>query len=456
LWWRRRVPVPVLGTMLAVAVAAAVVSRLDPAATGFGLVVPTALLGIVVPVYAVGRHDTHHPGLTWLAASGAGAGSAVALVVRFLQPADLTLDGASPELWPGGAAFVTVVSAAALTLLALPWWLAGLLVARHHARADRQDRVALRDVADRAVRAARGERARIAEGLRAQVLSHTAAMLATADPATDAAAISGANDDDAQSDGAGSVGAGIDGAGSGGPRGDGVASGGAGSRGVAADGAGSDGPRSDGAASDGAGGGGGAGSGGPRGDGVAWGGAGRGGSRSFGGRIDGAGNGGARGGTPDDERIGATLGHARAALTAMRGLLTVLRVSTTTAPRAAQPTLAGLAELCGAEVALEVHGAGEVPLEVQLCAFRVVEAVLPIGAAAGEGPALVRVEHGPDALRLRVRRLAGPVPRPVLAALRERVDAVGGSLATARPDAGRRNGGWQLDASLPVTEVVAS
>ncbi|WP_326999816.1 hypothetical protein OHA72_32365 [Dactylosporangium sp. NBC_01737] len=138
----------------------------------------------------------------------------------------------------------------------------------------------------------------------------------------------------------------------------------------------------------------------------------------------------------------------------MRELLTVLRVSAATAPRAAQPTLAGLAELCGAGVDLQVHGDGQVPLEVELCAFRVVEAVLPIGAALG-GPALVRIEHGPDMLRLCVQRLASPVPRPVLAALRERVDAVGGSLATRAGGAGHEHG-WQLDASLPMTEVVPS
>ncbi|MEV4516274.1 histidine kinase [Dactylosporangium sp. NPDC049525] len=344
LWWRRRAPVPVLAALLVVGVAAAVLSRVEPAATGFGVVVPLTLAGIVVPVYAAGRYDTRHPGLTWLAGIGAGAGAAVALVIRFVQPADLAGDGTSAQLWPAGAVFITAMTAGALSLLALPWWLAGFLVARHHARADRQDRVALRDVAERAVRAARDERARIAEGLRGQVLSHTSALLVAAgDP-----------------------------------------------------------------------------------------------------------EGGAPVGTPGDNRIATALGHARAALTAMRELLTVLRVSATTGPRAAQPTLAGLAELCGPEVALEVHGAGQVPLEVELCAFRVVEAVLPIGAAPG-GPALVRLEHGPDALRLCVRRLAGPVPRPVLAALRERVDAVGGSLATTRPGAG-----WQLDASLPVTEVVPS
>src|SRR5687767_7103433 len=133
--------------MLAVAVAAAVVCRAEPGASGFGLVVPVGLIGVVVPVYAAGRYSTRHPGLTWLAAVGAGAGAAVALVVRYLQPADLAGDGTPAQLWPVGAVLFTALCASGLSLLALPWWLAGLLVARHLARADRQDRVALRDVA---------------------------------------------------------------------------------------------------------------------------------------------------------------------------------------------------------------------------------------------------------------------------------------------------------------------
>ncbi|GAA3218962.1 sensor histidine kinase [Dactylosporangium siamense] len=330
LWWRRRAPVTVLAAMLAVGVAAAVLGRVEAAATGFGIVASVALAGVVVPVYAAGRYDPRHPGLTWLTAIGAGAGTAAALIIRFLPPGELAGAGNPVQLVPAGVAVLAAGSAAGLGLLALPWWLAGLLVAWQRARADRRDRVALRDVAERAVRAARDERARIAEGLRGRVLSHTSELLAAV--------------------------------------------------------------------------------------------AGR---------------------TPGENDITAALGHARAALAAMRELLTVLRAGTP-APRAAQPTLAGLADLCDGGVALEVHGAGPVPLEVELCAFRVVEAVLPIGAA------MVRIEHAPDALRLCVQRLAAPVPRPVLAALRERVDAVGGSLTTTRPV----GGGWQLDASLPMTEAV--
>ncbi|WP_326999815.1 histidine kinase [Dactylosporangium sp. NBC_01737] len=149
LWWRRRAPVAVLAALVAVGVAGAVLGRGGATPTCLGIVVPLALAGIVVPVYAVGRYDTRHPGLTWLAAVGAGAGAAVALTARFLQPADLAGDGTPAQLWPAGAVFVTAMSAGALSLLALPWWLAGFLVARHHARADRRDRVALRDVAER-------------------------------------------------------------------------------------------------------------------------------------------------------------------------------------------------------------------------------------------------------------------------------------------------------------------
>ncbi|MET7420162.1 ATP-binding protein [Dactylosporangium sp. NPDC005555] len=329
LWWRRRAPVVVLAVMLAVALTGGIVARLVPGATGSGSVLPLALAGIVGAVYAVGRYETRHPALSWLAAVIAGVVGAVVLVVRFVRPADLIAGGGPPQLWPTGAVFVTGLSGAALSLLTVPWWMAGLLVARHHARTDRRDRAALRDVADRAVRAAREERARIADGLRDQVLRHTSALLESA------------GDDR----------------------------------------------------------------------------------------------------TPAAGKIAVTLGHGRAALTAMRELLTVLRVGP--APRAAQPTLAGLADLTG--VTLEVHGAGPgVPLEVELCAFRLVEAVLPVGGASLS----VRIEHGPGALRLRVEGLGGPVPRPVLAALRERVDAVGGSLTPARiPDPG-----WRLEANLPTTE----
>jgi signal transduction histidine kinase len=138
----------------------------------------------------------------------------------------------------------------------------------------------------------------------------------------------------------------------------------------------------------------------------------------------------------------------------MRELLTVLRVGTAEPTRAAVPSLAGLPALCrqgGREPAtLELAGdEGPVPPEVELCAYRIVEAVLPIGGPSG-GPIQVRLDRQPDALRLSVDRLHRQPSRTVLAALRERVDAVGGSLAGA--PAG--TDGWRLDVSLPMTEVV--
>jgi signal transduction histidine kinase len=154
----------------------------------------------------------------------------------------------------------------------------------------------------------------------------------------------------------------------------------------------------------------------------------------------------------DGERVTEALEHGRDALGAMRELLTVLRVDTTEPPRTTLPTLAGLPGLCeqgGRRLAtLEVTGAEHpVPPEVELCAFRIVEALLPLG-----GPVLVRVEREPGALRLGVDQLGQQPPRTVLAALRERVDAVGGSLTSAPSG----TDGWRLDVSLPITEVVPS
>jgi hypothetical protein len=158
----------------------------------------------------------------------------------------------------------------------------------------------------------------------------------------------------------------------------------------------------------------------------------------------------------------AVCAEGRAALTAMRELLGMLReeAGAEPAPRAPQPTLTGLAALTRRHseptrpVALTTEGvARAVPVEVEISAFRVVERVLehamivtPDGSSAAPPdpdppaePIRVLVSYGENDLQVSVAELpAESVPRGpaarALADLGERVDAVGGRLVVRRRD----------------------
>jgi signal transduction histidine kinase len=157
------------------------------------------------------------------------------------------------------------------------------------------------------------------------------------------------------------------------------------------------------------------------------------------------------------ERLRTVCEHGRGALATMRALLGGLHDDTDAGDHLPQPTAEGIADLCvqhrgrGRVVALRVYGDPRpLPTAADLAAYRVAEAVLGTGWA-DELTLTLDYEHG--RLRLAVRARDGQAPGGVaLAAVRERVDAVGGTL-TVRPD----GDGWYVQASFPTPEpAVAS
>lgn len=153
---------------------------------------------------------------------------------------------------------------------------------------------------------------------------------------------------------------------------------------------------------------------------------------------------------------------ARAGLTEMRRLLSVLRedANTEVAQRRPQPGLQQLNELldeardaAGAAARLIVSGAPvELDPGVELAAYRIVQEALTNTRRHAPGAAAdVELRYAADGLRLRIRD-NGPGPRSEspaghgLLGMRERAAAVGGELRTG-PAAG---GGFLVEAVLPV------
>jgi hypothetical protein len=130
--------------------------------------------------------------------------------------------------------------------------------------------------------------------------------------------------------------------------------------------------------------------------------------------------GAARGGDID-----AVLVQARAALAAMRGLLSGLRddPGSATTP---QPTAAGIGALCGRRsVGYRVTGAPRVlPADVDVSAYRVVELLL---TGAG-GPAAVQLDYAAAGLHITVTGNTPDADGATAAGLRARVDAVNGTI----------------------------
>ena len=147
----------------------------------------------------------------------------------------------------------------------------------------------------------------------------------------------------------------------------------------------------------------------------------------------------------------------RDALAEMRRLLGVLRRDGERPALAPMPSLSQVEALLasvrdeGLEASLSVEGEpAELPSGVDLAAYRVLQGALQAaGREGGASHADVLVRYAPRRLDLRVSddRSGDGTDGELLAALRERVDVYGGRLR-----GGYRNGGYVLEASLPVAE----
>ena len=163
---------------------------------------------------------------------------------------------------------------------------------------------------------------------------------------------------------------------------------------------------------------------------------------------------------PDQLRAAETTG--REALDELRRTLGVLRRSDDT-PRQPLPGLSALGPLvdgfreAGLEVGLDVDDLDGLPASVELSAYRVVQEALTNALKhAGQVPVQVAVARHGDELVVEVRNAAGrdrglPSGGHGLAGMRERVTLLGGRL-----DAGPRDGGFAVRASLPVSVEAAS
>jgi signal transduction histidine kinase len=158
------------------------------------------------------------------------------------------------------------------------------------------------------------------------------------------------------------------------------------------------------------------------------------------------------------ERIAAIGDSARDALDEMRRLLGVMRAPDRGANLAPQPGLGQLTALTdehralGGDVRLTVRGAvREAPETLELVAYRIVQEALTNARRHAPGASVeVSLDYGPEALCIVVRDRGpgarGKAGRFGLAGMRERVEAVGGSLTTGdRPD-----GGFIVAAELPL------
>jgi len=147
----------------------------------------------------------------------------------------------------------------------------------------------------------------------------------------------------------------------------------------------------------------------------------------------------------------------RQALAELRGFLRTVREDNDD-DVAPQPTLDDVERLAatmsdsGLRVTLRREGAGEVPLGVQVGAYRIVQEALTNTlrhARASEAEVLVRIDDSEVRVRVRDNGTGGgslPLGGHGLIGMRERAGLLGGTL-TAGP---REGGGFEVAASLPV------
>lgn len=165
--------------------------------------------------------------------------------------------------------------------------------------------------------------------------------------------------------------------------------------------------------------------------------------------------------TAEFEDIAAT---ARASLTEMRRMLGVLRTEDQTAELAPQqgigdvPALVDSIRRAGVEVGLVIEGgdaASAATPAVQIATFRIIQEALSNAVRHAPGARVaVRLHVDAAAVRIHVRNGAPPhSPQSHgigygLRGMRERAELLGGSLSAGRDT----DGGWTVDASLPVTD----
>ena len=154
---------------------------------------------------------------------------------------------------------------------------------------------------------------------------------------------------------------------------------------------------------------------------------------------------------------------ARQALTELRGVLDVLRTDDESRHLAPQPTVADvdtlLAATSDAGVDLAVTTTGD-PASTgpaaALSTYRILaEALANASRHAAGAPVAVTLDHGPEAVHVRVvngpgRDATGPGSGLGLPGMRERAAAVGGELTVGPTD----DGGFAVDARLPVGRAV--
>ncbi|MGY0233751.1 histidine kinase [Longispora urticae] len=149
-----------------------------------------------------------------------------------------------------------------------------------------------------------------------------------------------------------------------------------------------------------------------------------------------------RAGTGEPAALSEVVAEARAALGAMRELLGVLRSGPEGVDGSPAPTAAALPGLCARRgVQLAVEGEPRrLPVEVDVSAYRLVEAALTVDGSANGAAATV--VYG--SRHLRVHILGAPAGAGFVAELAERVDATGGRL-TVKP----AESGCDIDAWYP-------
>lgn len=165
------------------------------------------------------------------------------------------------------------------------------------------------------------------------------------------------------------------------------------------------------------------------------------------------------------EEFAAIGDAARAALTELRGVLTVLRADDEAAELAPQPSVEDVDELLAATSAagvdLTVTTTGDpagLGAAASVSLYRILaEALTNASRHAAGAPVAVTVDHGGDAVRLRVvngpgRSSAGPGSGLGLPGMRERAAAVDGALTVGPTD----DGGFVVDARLPTGRATLS
>jgi hypothetical protein len=183
LMWRRAAPWTVLGAVLLTTWLGPLVLATDVVPTGgwaFAFAAPVDLAA----VYAVAALGAR-PRLTWLAPLAAAASGACAFTVMVMDSLGLP-EGAvaamSALAMAGAAGFLLLWPAAAA-------WLTGHLVRRRRQQRAHREQSAVAVVTAQAEHQARTERARIAYGLRGDVLDHAAEVSRAADRADLAAVV---------------------------------------------------------------------------------------------------------------------------------------------------------------------------------------------------------------------------------------------------------------------------